>query len=103
MEDPKQATKLVRREVTRVMTPGTAADSALASEDNNFLAAVARMSVRKNAAATGSKPHLPNPGRHGAPEESGAKAELVVGFAALDLSTGEFHATEFRGEDAERR
>ena len=27
----------------------------------------------------------------------------VVGFAALDLSTGEFRATESRGGDAERR
>src|SRR5919109_2486200 len=49
MEDPKLATKLVRREVTRVVTPGTAADSALASEENNFLAAVARMSARRGA------------------------------------------------------
>src|SRR5437764_5341008 len=47
MEDPMLATKLVRREVTRVVSPGTAADSALASEENNFLAAVARMAVRR--------------------------------------------------------
>src|SRR5438067_10885542 len=49
MEDPKLAKKLVRREVTHVITPGTAADSALASEENNFLAAVARMAVRRTA------------------------------------------------------
>jgi DNA mismatch repair protein MutS len=72
MEDPRVAKKLVRREVTRVITPGTAADSSLSSEENNFLAAVAQV--------------------------SGA-----VGFAALDLSTGEFRATEFKGEDAARR
>src|SRR3954463_9715185 len=41
MEDPKQAKTLGRREVTRVLTPGTVVDSALASEDNNFLAAYA--------------------------------------------------------------
>src|SRR3974377_1789627 len=41
MEDPRVAKKLVRREVTRVVTPGTASDSTLNSEDNNFLAAVA--------------------------------------------------------------
>src|SRR5438477_10368975 len=35
MEDPRLAKKLVRREVTRVLTPGTAADSGLASEENN--------------------------------------------------------------------
>jgi DNA mismatch repair protein MutS len=72
VEDPRLAKKLVRREVTRVMTPGTAADASLSSEDNNFLAAVASVGDR-------------------------------VGFAALDLSTGEFRATEFVGELAARR
>ncbi len=72
VEDPRLAKKLVRREVTRVVTPGTAADSSLNAEENNFLAAVATVGDR-------------------------------VGFAALDLSTGEFRATEFRGELAGRR
>ncbi|MGD0163421.1 MAG: DNA mismatch repair protein MutS [Candidatus Sulfotelmatobacter sp.] len=77
MEDARLArkqigAKLVRREVTRVVTPGTAADSLLGSEENNFLAALAQV------------------GEH-------------VGFAALDLSTGEFRATEFSGETALRR
>src|SRR5271157_1682727 len=72
MEDPRVAKKLVKREVTRVLTPGTAADAHLGSEENNFLGCVAR-------------------------------AGSAVGFAALDLSTGEFRATEFQGEDAERR
>ncbi len=40
MEDPKLTKKIVRREVTRVLTPGTAIDPALGSEQNNFLAAV---------------------------------------------------------------
>ena len=72
MEDPRLAKKIVRREVTRVVTPGTAADSLLGSEENNFLAALAQAGDR-------------------------------VGFAALDLSTGEFRATEFSGEGAMRR
>ncbi|MGA9507359.1 MAG: DNA mismatch repair protein MutS [Candidatus Sulfotelmatobacter sp.] len=77
MEDAKLArkqlgTKLVRREVTRIVTPGTAADSSLNSDENNFLAALAQAGDR-------------------------------VGFAALDLSTGEFRATEFSGESALRR
>src|SRR6201982_2645486 len=72
MEDPRLAKKLVRREVTRVVTPGTAADASLSSEENNFLGALARVGDR-------------------------------VGFAALDLSTGEFRATEFQGVDAARR
>src|ERR1700733_12165006 len=69
MEDARLAKKLVRREVTRVVTPGTAADSLLGSEENNFLAALAQVGER-------------------------------VGFAALDVSTGEFRATEFSGEGA---
>src|SRR5947199_569578 len=72
MEDPRFAKKLVRREVTRVLTPGTALDGSISSEENNFLAALAR-------------------------------ASGAVGLAALDLSTGEFRATEFKGPDAERR
>jgi DNA mismatch repair protein MutS len=72
MEDPRIAKKLVKREVTRVVTPGTAADAQLGAGENNFLACIA-----------------------------GAKD--VIGFAALDLSTGEFRATEFRGSDADRR
>ncbi len=55
-----------------MVTPGTAADSSLSSEENNFLGALARVGDR-------------------------------VGFAALDLSTGEFRATEFQGVDAARR
>src|SRR3990170_766838 len=40
MEDPRVAKKLVRREVTRVVTPGTASDSQLlAPRDNNYLVA----------------------------------------------------------------
>src|SRR5437899_2798284 len=72
VEDPRAAKKLVKRAVTRVVTPGTAADSSLNAEENNFLAAIVIASDR-------------------------------AGFAALDLSTGEFRATEFAGENAERR
>src|ERR1022692_2973571 len=72
VEDPRLAQKLVRRGVTRVVTPGTAVDSSLNAEENNFLAAVATVGE-------------------------------CVGFAALDLSTGEFRATEFAGESAGRR
>ena len=43
MEDPRLAKKLVRREVTRVVTPGTAADSSLGSEENNFLGALRKL------------------------------------------------------------
>jgi DNA mismatch repair protein MutS len=66
MEDPKLTKKIVRREVTRVLTPGTAVDPTLASERNNYLAAL----------------HIAGP---------------VAGLALLDLSTGDFRATEFHG------
>jgi len=69
MEQPGPGKKLVRREVSRVITPGTATDVAvLDSRENNFLAAVAQ-----------------NP------------AASLIGLALVDLSTGEFLATEFSG------
>ncbi len=40
MEDPKLTKKIVRREVTRVLTPGTAFDASLDQAQNNFLAAL---------------------------------------------------------------
>ena len=73
MEDPKLTKKIVRREVTRVLTPGTAVDAALGAEQSNWLASVVA---------------------------SGGGAETRVGLALLDLSTGEFRATEFAGAAA---
>jgi DNA mismatch repair protein MutS len=70
MEDPKQTKTIVRREVTRVLTPGTALDPALGAEQSNYLASVC---------------------------VSGSGAAQVCGLALLDLSTGEFRATEFAG------
>ena len=73
MEDPRVAKTLVKREVTRVVTPGTAVDSqVLEPRANNYLAAVAA--------------------RHGA-----------FGLAFADLSTGDFRATEFAGPDARQK
>jgi DNA mismatch repair protein MutS len=73
MEDPKQTKTIVRREVTRVLTPGTALDPALGAEQSNYLASVC---------------------------VSGAGVPQVCGLALLDLSTGEFRATEFSGGSA---
>ncbi len=73
MEDPKLAKGVVKREVTRVLTPGTALDAALDAGTSQWLAAVA-------SAGTG-------PG-------------ACVGMASLDLSTGEMRATEFGGAGA---
>jgi DNA mismatch repair protein MutS len=73
MEDPKQTKTIVRREVTRVLTPGTALDPTLGAEQSNYLASVCIM---------------------------GSGAQQVCGLALLDLSTGEFRATEFAGASA---
>src|SRR4051794_5614726 len=51
MEDPRFAKKLVKREVTRIVTPGTAMDPNLVrSRENNFLAAVANRGNRSAVA-----------------------------------------------------
>src|SRR5277367_3434052 len=81
MEDPKQTKTIVRREVTRVLTPGTALDPAMGAEQSNYLASVA---VIGSGAAQGGS-------------QSGSR---IWGLALLDLSTGEFRATEFSGENA---
>jgi len=65
VEDPKGAKGIVRREVVKVVTPGLVVDSdSLQPKENNYLAALA-------------------PGAGGA-----------WGLACLDISTGEFRATE---------
>jgi DNA mismatch repair protein MutS len=73
MEDPKLTKKIVRREVTRVLTPGTVVDTGLGAEQSNWLASVCTR---------------------------GAGVGTCVGLAQMDLSTGEFRATEFAGAGA---
>ncbi|MCH8268343.1 MAG: DNA mismatch repair protein MutS [Acidobacteria bacterium] len=73
VEDPRLAKKLVRREVTRVITPGTASDTRLlAPGENNYLVAACRSGER-------------------------------IGLACVDLSTGEFRATEMGGAGREAK
>ena len=85
MEDPKLTKKLVRREVTRVLTPGTALDNALGQEQNNFLAALFE---------SGTKSKGDGGGRDGRP---------VWAVALLDVSTGEFRTAEFAGPAARQQ
>src|SRR5271170_6657262 len=73
MEDPKTVKGIVKREVTRVLTPGTALDTTLGAGDSQWLASVAA---------------------------AGSGAGACVGVATIDLSTGEFRATEFTGANA---
>ena len=69
MEDPKTVKGIVRREVQRVLTPGTAVDPGLGAGESCWLASIV--------------------------QEGGA-----VGIAMVDLSTGDFRSTEFRGDVA---
>jgi DNA mismatch repair protein MutS len=90
MEEPGPGKKLVRREVVRVVTPGTAAYTSLVDpKENNFLAAVAR-SAAASAAVAGGRPPV-------------RRTETRIGLAFVDLSTGEFRSTEFSGEKADAR
>jgi len=91
MEEPGPGKKLVRREVIRVLTPGTATGASLVeAKENNFLAAVARSAAASAAAASGGR-------------TASRPVEARIGLAYVDLSTGEFRATEFSGDKAEAR
>ncbi len=69
VEDPKLAKGIVKRAVTRVITPGTVLDSSVLSPgQNNYLAAAC---MDKNS----------------------------WGLACIDISTGDFRLTELRGQD----
>src|SRR5258708_327550 len=69
MEAAGAGKKLVKREITRIVTPGTATDAhLLRSHENNYLAAVARNGPR-------------------------------AGLAYVDVSTGEFRATELDADE----
>jgi DNA mismatch repair protein MutS len=71
VEDPKKAKGLVRREVVRVVSPGTLTDSSyLDAREPAFLMAIAA---------------------------SGSRETVVFGAALIDLSTGEFSAAEYHG------
>ena len=69
-EDPRQVKGIVRREVTRIVTPGTAIEEGLLdSRENNFIAGL-------------------------------VEVQEHVGASFLDLSTGEFLLSEFSGTQA---
>ncbi len=71
VEDPKKAKGIVRRDVTRVVSPGTLTDDGLLDpRQNNYLASVA----------------LEHAGK-------GGSGEGEVGVAWVELSTGQFFAT----------
>src|SRR5262245_25180972 len=81
VEDPRKAKGVVKREVVRVVSPGTLTDAGyLDAREPAFLMAIVA-SDREDGVARRLQP-------------SG-----TIGVALLDLSTGEFSATEYSGED----
>jgi DNA mismatch repair protein MutS len=101
MEQPGPGKNLVRREVVRVLTPGTASGAGLVEpKENNYLAAVARNGfVGAEKLALGATVS----GASQRTSQSKATAGPLIGLAFVDLSTGEFRTTEFSGERAEAR
>ena len=106
MEDPKKCKTIVRREVTRIITPGTRMDeSMLDPRRSNFLAAIC---VDERAAQKGQR-RARKPGTRGfqgrGAFQSGVENEAndaasepfvkdqLVGLAWVDLSTGQFYAS----------
>lgn len=72
-EDPKAAEGLVKREVVRVVTPGTITDSTILNESqNNYLVGI-------------------------------CVAKETIGLAFVDVSTGEISATNLTGSDRVQR
>ena len=73
MEDPSTAKGLVKRDITRIVTPGTVTDNVMLPETrNNYMAAIC---LRANEA----------------------------GIAFADASTGDLYVTRFTGNDTERK
>lgn len=72
-EDPAKATGLVKREVVRIVTPGTVTDgSLLDGRRNNYLCAL-------------------------------CYTDTAIGAAFADISTGQIHVTQFAGAEREAR
>jgi DNA mismatch repair protein MutS len=75
VEDPRKAKGIVKREVTRVVSPGTLTDAGfLDAREPAFLMAIA-------------------------PDSAGPSRLSRLGVALLDLSTGEFTAAQYDGPD----
>ncbi|NQU44379.1 DNA mismatch repair protein MutS, partial [bacterium] len=78
-EDPKKAKGIVKREVVRIVTPGTILESDILDDKaHNFLAATCE-------------------------RKAGGDGGAVWGLAVADLSTGSFEITEFSGPQAARQ
>ncbi|MEK6630125.1 MAG: DNA mismatch repair protein MutS, partial [Acidobacteriota bacterium] len=92
VEDPRKAKGLVRREVVRVVSPGTFTEGGyLDARESAYLIALTPSPFTPPASTHRQSGDL----SRSAPSDPA----LVIGAALLDLSTGEFQAAEYRGTD----
>jgi DNA mismatch repair protein MutS len=75
VQDPDETTGVVRRAVTRVVTPGTVVEDELLDEDNNYVACVVDA------------------------DGDDAEDDEIYGVAFMDVSTGELVATSCDADD----
>ncbi|MBQ9873085.1 MAG: DNA mismatch repair protein MutS [Thermoguttaceae bacterium] len=105
MEDPKKCkNKIVKREVTRIVTPGTMMDeSMLDPRQSNFLAAIyvsderRSKKIAKSSRRAGTRPTLADSSTPSdadpADSSSPIPPDRLVGLAWVELSTGRFCAS----------
>src|SRR5881392_1497964 len=93
VEDPRKAKGLVKREIVRVVSPGTLTDANyLDAREPAFLMSVSTVTAQRRATLSGSPRG-----------EAESLALHTLGVALLDLSTGEFTAAEYTGDEGCRR
>jgi DNA mismatch repair protein MutS len=79
VEDPKTAKGIVKREVVRVVTPGTVLDTSLLdAKENNFIAVITAQAAKSSD-------------------------KQLIGLACVDVSTGEFHVGELTGANSTQK
>jgi DNA mismatch repair protein MutS len=78
-EDPAAAKGLVKREIVRIVTPGTATESFIVERESCYLVAIAVPIIDNRQPTTGT-----------------------IGAAYLDVSTGDFFVTAYAGPDDPR-
>ncbi len=95
LEDPKKVKRLVKRDVVRVITPGTVVEDALLRDaPQNFLAAIAVADDGRQTAES------PVPGFSPVWSALRPPPSVAYGLALVDLSTGEFITTQTDGPGA---
>jgi DNA mismatch repair protein MutS len=97
LEDPKKVKRLVKRDVIRVITPGTVVEDALlrATSENYLAAVVRREHVSVRAGEQVSEPSSTLSHAH--------TLTYSFGLAVVDISTGQFATTQIEGADAEAK